>query len=152
MLDLYGELHSLLDRFDEEGIEYALCGGMALAVYGVVRATIDIDLLVLTVDRERALAAARDAGFDVPAAPMEFAAGKVQIARVTKFDPEAGDHLSLDLLNVTPALERVWSERQALQWGGRQLKVVSREGLIVLKGLRSSPQDVEDIRKLKEAK
>jgi hypothetical protein len=152
MLDMYGELHSLLARFDEEGVEYALCGGMALAVYGVVRATIDIDLLVLTEDRTRALAVARDAGYVIPAVPMEFASGKVRIQRVTKIDPDASDHLSLDLMSVTPALEEIWAERRTLDWEGRRLKVVSRQGLIALKDLRSSPQDLEDIRRLREAK
>jgi hypothetical protein len=35
--------------------------------------------------------------------------------------------------------------------GGREAWVVSREGLIYLKSLRSSGQDLDDIQKLKES-
>jgi len=33
-------------RLDELGIPYAVCGGMAMALHGYVRATVDVDLLV----------------------------------------------------------------------------------------------------------
>ena len=50
--DLFRELTSLLSALDEEGIDYALCGGLAMAVHGYPRATVDIDLLILAKDAE----------------------------------------------------------------------------------------------------
>ncbi len=46
MLDLYEELRILLGKLQESRIEYALCGGLALALYGIPRATVDIDIMV----------------------------------------------------------------------------------------------------------
>ena len=46
MLDLYEELKSLIAALDEHQIDYALCGGMAMAIHDRPRFTIDIDLLI----------------------------------------------------------------------------------------------------------
>ena len=45
-MDFRTVLSSLIEKFDEEHIGYALIGGFALGVLGVPRATIDIDLLI----------------------------------------------------------------------------------------------------------
>ncbi len=47
MLDLLEELRNIIARVDAAGLPYALCGGLAMAVHGNPRATVDIDLLVL---------------------------------------------------------------------------------------------------------
>ena len=44
--DLIAELEQLVDALHADAAEYALCGGLALAVHGHPRATKDIDLLV----------------------------------------------------------------------------------------------------------
>ena len=46
MLDLYEEFLGLVEGLDQRSIDYALCGGLAVAVHGSPRSTIDIDLLV----------------------------------------------------------------------------------------------------------
>jgi hypothetical protein len=46
VIDLYDELSGIIDDFSRRGIDYALCGGLALAAHGIPRATMDIDLLV----------------------------------------------------------------------------------------------------------
>jgi hypothetical protein len=48
MVDLVAELHVVADALVAAGVEFALCGGLAVAVHGHVRATRDIDLLVPT--------------------------------------------------------------------------------------------------------
>jgi hypothetical protein len=52
-LDLIAELEALVSALDAEKVEYALCGGLALAVHGYPRATKDIDLLVRADSTER---------------------------------------------------------------------------------------------------
>jgi hypothetical protein len=59
-LNLFEELEGLTRALDEAGIPYALCGGLAMAVYGVSRATIDIDILVDEADIERLEGVERD--------------------------------------------------------------------------------------------
>ena len=46
MLTLESELRELVQRFNEAKIEYALCGGMAVALHGYPRFTKDIDFLI----------------------------------------------------------------------------------------------------------
>ena len=47
MLDLYEELKSLIVALDQHEIHYALCGGIAMAIYNRPRATVDIDLWIV---------------------------------------------------------------------------------------------------------
>ncbi len=144
MADLYSELHDMVRSLSEAGVNFALCGGLAIAVHGKVRATIDIDLLIPPDDLERAAAVCRDLGFIIEARPMELAGGRISIRRLTKID-EANETLPVDLLMVGETLRNVWLTRQRVSWEGCDLSVVSREGLIEMKRMRGSGQDLEDI-------
>lgn len=150
MLDLYIELKAVVAALETAGVPFALCGGLALAVYGRPRATVDIDLLVPRDSVGAAFLALSPLGFDIPALPMEFCGGSVEIRRVSKVDAEAEDLLSVDLLIVTSALSAVWDSRRMVAWEGSRLPVVSPEGLIHLKKLRGSGQDQDDIEALRE--
>jgi hypothetical protein len=150
VFDLEQELRGLLDAFDAAGVEYALCGGLALGVHGFPRATIDIDILIRPEAYPRAEEVAGSLGFVVKAKPMNFSGGATRINRISKIDRTDGELLMLDLLLVTPACEDVWAGRQHLRWQDRDLWVVSREGLIALKMLRMSDQDRLDIERLRQ--
>ena len=151
MLDLFDELSALIRAFDGRGIDYALCGGLALAVYGLPRATVDIDVLVPPEGLSRLKQVAAGRGFDIEARPMRFAAGAVEIHRMSKVDPDPGDLLSLDAVLVTPELTTVWAGRRRVEWEGGELTVVSRAGLIAMKRLRGSGQDRDDIASLEDS-
>ena len=45
-MDLLEELTHLLRRLEDERVKYALCGGLAMAVYAFPRATLDIDIMI----------------------------------------------------------------------------------------------------------
>ena len=147
-LDLFEELTTLVLAFDAGGIEYALCGGLALAVHGAPRFTKDIDLLVLPADVVRAKAVARALGFVAESLPMRFL-GTGEMHRVVKFGG-AGEVLMLDLLLVGPELEPVWAsrERRALVEG--TISVVSRAALVSMKLAAGREQDLVDVKKLSE--
>jgi hypothetical protein len=148
MLDLFEEFAVLVSAMEAAGVEYAVCGGLAMAVHGLPRATIDVDLLVPPSAAEQALTCARGLGYTIPADPMSLAGGAVEIRRVSKIDAASRDLLSLDLLLVTPAIEGVWNGRIRVRWERGELWVVSRVGLIALKRLRGSGQDQDDITRL----
>lgn len=148
-IDLHEELRSLVRALNGEGIDYALCGGLAMAVHGLPRATADIDILVQKKCLPKAKRLAAKLGFDVEARPMRFSEGAVTVHRLSKVEPETGDVLSLDFLPVTAALLPAWKSRRDLRWEGEPLWVVGREGLIEMKALRGSGQDKDDIRYLK---
>jgi hypothetical protein len=150
MLDIDDEFRNLVAALDEHNIDYALCGGMAMAVYQRPRMTIDIDVLIQAESLDQVIAIAKEQGYKIRGKDMSFANGAVEIRRVSKIDPMAGDLLSLDLLLVTTQLRSVWDSRLEAEWEGGTFSVVSRSGLIALKQLRSSGQDLDDIKALEE--
>jgi hypothetical protein len=148
-MDLLEELKKLSLKLDHAGIDYALCGGLAIAIYAKPRATLDIDIMVDPDFLSEAKKAVQELGFTISSAPMEFQDGAVIIHRLTKIDKDSGEHLVLDLLIVTPKTKKAWDDRLTVEWEGDPLKVVSPQGLILLKSLRSSGQDLDDIEYLR---
>ena len=144
-MDLLDELKKLINRLNEEKIEYALCGGLAMAIYALPRATLDIDILIEASSLETTRRAVHDLGFTLKDAPMGFHGGKVHIHRVSKIEPGTGETLVLDLLIVTPEIKSAWDSRMKVEWEHGTLSVVSPEGLILLKSFRRSGQDQDDI-------
>ncbi|MCW5814090.1 MAG: hypothetical protein KIT84_23885 [Labilithrix sp.] len=121
---------ALVDELDRDSVEYALVGGLAVAVWGAPRATKDI----------RAL-------------PMTFRDG-MRLQRVSRAEPgKAGtpsEIMTLDLILADEPLLSAWTSRQRLTAGGRGLSVVSRDALIAMKAAAARPLDVADIEKLRE--
>lgn len=146
-MDFYQELKDIVIAIESRQIDYALCGGVALAIHGAPRATQDIDLLLLREDLYRLREAARACGFAFESLPMDFASG-VSVQRFTKLVD--GQPFMLDVLFVTPPLENVWKGRQAFEFEGGTLRVVSLEGLVSLKLAAGRPQDMADIERLRE--
>ncbi|MFN2516478.1 MAG: hypothetical protein ABR556_09710, partial [Pyrinomonadaceae bacterium] len=114
------------------------------------RATIDIDMLILSESLQKLLPLVANLGYNIRGNDLSFAKGAIEIRRVSKIDSESGDLLSLDLLLVTPELLSVWESRTEASWEGGKLSVVSQSGLISLKLLRASGQDLDDIKALEE--
>jgi len=150
MFDLYDEFRRLIAALDEQQIDYALCGGIAMAVYDHPRATVDIDLLILAESLDGVMAIATALNYTIRGLEMTFSNEAIEIRRVSKIHNETGQVLSLDLLLVTPEIRGVWDSRVQADWEGGTLSVVSREGLIGLKNMRGSAQDQADISALME--
>ncbi len=148
-MDILDELKKLITGLNKENIEYALCGGLAMALYALPRATLDIDIIIEPDSLEKISAMARNFGFTVNAVPMELHNGKIIIHRLTKIEAGTGEHLILDMLLATPEISHVWKDRTMVKWEGGMLSVLSPKSLIILKSFRSSGQDQDDIRYLR---
>ena len=148
-MDLLEELEHLSTKLSQEGIEYALCGGLAMAIYARPRATLDIDMMIEPGSLFRTKSAVEELGFTIGSEPMNFHGGEVQIHGLCKIDTDSGEELIPDLLLVTPHPQSVWENRLTVEWEGGTLNVVSPEGLIALKSLRGSGQDRDDIEYLR---
>jgi hypothetical protein len=147
--DLVAELLGVARCLEASGVEYALCGGLAVTLHGAVRSTRDIDVLILPADRDRAVRAVSGAGYLFPALPMVFGAGTPQERVIQRVSKMAGpDVMTLDLLLAGPALEDVFDSRVRVAWSGVTLQVVSLDGLIKMKRLAGRHQDLADIEKL----
>jgi hypothetical protein len=148
-LELFTELMALTNAFDAGGVDYALCGGLALAVHGAPRFTKDIDVLVLPSDAARAKGVAKALGFVAESLPMRFQATG-EMHRVVKFGRE-GEILMLDLLLVGPELQPIWEARERRAVTGGAISVVSRPALVAMKLASGREQDLLDVKKLSEA-
>jgi hypothetical protein len=147
-VNLFDELRGLLAELDRQQVDYALIGGLAVAVWGAPRATKDIDLLVQRASLPAGMAAARARGFTLEALPFEFKDG-TEVRRVNKVDA-AGDLLTVDFMLVNGNLETVWNSRLHLPFGDRHIVVASRDALIAMKAQAARPQDLMDIANLKD--
>jgi hypothetical protein len=150
MPKLYDELRSLITALDQHNIEYALCGGIAMAVHGRPRATVDIDMLVLTESLSGTLRIAEELGYTIRGLDMSFPKDIIEIRRVSKIDPVTRFVLTLDLILVTDSIRDVWNARVKASLESGRLTVVSKEGLITLKKMSGRPQDIADIAALQE--
>lgn len=146
-MDFYEELSGLIAALAEAGVDYAVCGGVALAIHGHPRFTKDIDLVVREDDLERIRRVAASVGFSLPALPMTFDAGSSKERRVHRLSKVDGEELlTLDLLVLRGSdFEGVWQDREEFAWRGRPVRAVSRRGLITMKRAAGRPQDLVDI-------
>lgn len=148
MVTLLDEFKSITTALNDAGIEYAVCGGWAMAIHGLPRATMDIDLLVKAEDVARILPIVSGLGYDHGGLALHF---DVEIRRVSKIDQKIKRLVTLDLLLVNDTLEDVWATRQQLHWVEGITTVVSADGLIKMKMAAGRTQDLADIERLKEA-
>lgn len=120
MLDIHEELVRLVDALDAQRIDYALCGGLANAIWCLPRATVDIELLV-----------------ESPVAAVESivtSLGYVVGANgITKTHTD-GDTLALHLFQVGSAFLEVWNTRTRIVSDRGTISIVGRE-VIPLIGL-----------------
>ncbi len=147
-MNLLAELQTLLDAFRTEKIDYALCGGFALAAYGIVRATEDIDLLVPENDLPQISEMLSRLSYVRERSPLVFQAGRLIMHRFVKTQPGSEEFVLVDLLLVGELTAEAWKSRRRGTSASGEFVVVSPRGLINLKRLRNSGQDLDDIRQL----
>ena len=148
MINLYEELYAVVSTLELDGTDYGVCGSLAMAIHGFVRATRDIDLLILREDLDRVLAAVRRCGFNLDGVLPIVASERfpVDVFRVAK---GIGTNLvTLDLLIANPLLQSAWDARESVKWRGQLLQVVSSAGLYVMKTIAGRVQDLADLERM----
>ncbi len=143
-MDLYEEFRGLIEVFNRNDVDYAVCGGIAVAIHGYPRFTYDIDLLIRPQDLSVALDAAKSCGFLDESGRIPL--GSCVAYRVVK--SVGSDHLVLDLILINEMLRVVWDSRTDFQWQGLRLCVVSSQGLATMKRMSGRDQDLLDLKML----
>lgn len=149
-MQLRTELMKIVGCLNDSGIDYALCGGLAVAVHGYVRATKDIDILIRQESLAESLRALARIGYDLEAGLFKFNQGsdrEMQLFRVSR--AEGTSLTTLDLMLVTPVLFEVWNDRELVRTFDTDIKVVSKTALIKMKQLAGRLQDLADIESLR---
>lgn len=145
-MELFEAFERIIDTLNANGVEYAVCGGIAVNLLGHVRATRDIDLLVRVEDVDRVRDLVKPLGFVLRSGRIPFGEGTPKAREVWRVSRAQGPSLlSLDLLVVTPVYEEVFRGRVPTSWRGRTFCVVNPAGLIAMKRLAGRPQDLADI-------
>lgn len=152
MSSLLNEFTVFVNTLNRENLDYAICGGWAMAIHGLPRATVDIDLLVLSENLSEVWQIAQTLGYDVEGLPLHFHDGVIEIRRISKIDKESKRLFTIDFLLVTEPLKEIWENRVFIDWEDSETWTVSREGLIKLKTISGREQDLLDIKKLNEVK
>ena len=148
-MDLLNELFAVTDALNAKGIDYAICGGLAVVIHGYPRLTQDIDILVQEQNLNKIADAVSEIGYQIKSGIIPFDIGKEterKIFRITKF--EQAEHLTLDLMLVGPFLKEVWNNREQHELEGHMLQVVSLDGLRKMKRAAGRPRDIDDLEHL----
>ena len=137
-------LSQVVDVLDAQGAQYALIGGLGVALRGNVRATQDVDVLmhIAQLRLPSLLEAMRDCGcqLDVAAAIREWNDGGMLAVRW----PE---RVQVDLLKpVIPVFHRIIERASDESFREQIVRVADAESLLLLKLFAFRPLDQEDIR------
>ena len=147
-MDLIEEFRGVVGKLLKDDVPFAIVGALALAIHGVPRATVDIDLLILPQDLARVQKLILPLGFDLPALPMSFRESGLTVHRINKIKDE--ETLTLDLLLVSEPLGDIWRSRETVEAFDLQLPVISRGALIRMKAMAGRLSDLADIERLED--
>ena len=143
MLD---QLQSVFASFQKNDVKYLVIGGIAAVLYGVPRATFDLDVLIEPTrdNAERLLCAMIEAGLGTASLTN---AEDVLSKEITIFT----DRIRLDIQTSTPGIsfEQAWQRRVTMNYRGQILEVISVGDLIASKTAAGRDVDLEDVRILK---
>ena len=142
---MLNRLQDVFASLRDHEVRYLVIGGIAAVLYGVPRATFDLDILIeATPENARrlltALLEARLGTADLITAE-ELLANEVTIFK---------DRVRVDVQTSTPGIDfhEAWKQRQTMQYQGVPFFVVSREDLIASKRAAGRQVDLEDINSL----
>jgi hypothetical protein len=140
---------SIVGLFDENGIDYALCGGFAVAIYGYVRATQDIDFIILPEDLDKAKTLLEKIGYNLTSGVLPFKQSDGSFREIVRINKALEDRLyTVDLMLCTGTLRKAWEQRRIVYSDHVELKVVSKESLIEMKKEAGRGKDLIDIQEL----
>jgi hypothetical protein len=138
---MLNQLKGVFSSFEKHQVRYLVIGGIASVLYGVPRATFDLDILIKATPEngKRLLAALEEAKLGTAAliSVDELLAHEITIFR---------DKIRIDVQTFTPGIEfeAAWSNRKIMVHQGQKFFVVSKPDLIASKRAAGRKIDLED--------
>ena len=142
---MLNKLKDVFASFQRHDVKYVVLGGIASVVYGVPRATFDLDILILAEpnNAKRLLDALTEAGLGTATmtTPEDLLANEITIFK---------DRVRIDVQTSTPGLKfkDAWARRETMTYQGQNFFVVSKKDLIASKRGAGRKVDLEDVRLL----
>ena len=142
---MINRLTNVFKSLKKHNVRYLVIGGIASVLYGVPRATFDLDILIdpTTANTEALLKALLEAGLGT--------AGDATVAEI--LDNEItifADRIRIDVQTWTPGppFSEAWKRRNIMTYQNQDFPVTSRKDLIAMKKAAGRTVDLEDVRLL----
>jgi tRNA nucleotidyltransferase/poly(A) polymerase len=142
---MLNRLTGVFESFQRHDVRYLVIGGIASILYGVPRATFDLDIIIeATPDNvKRLLDALLDAGLGTASLTnvKDLLSNEITVFK---------DWVRIDVLTTTPGLhfQEAWERRETMVYQGQLFYVVSKKDLISSKKALGRDVDLEDVRLL----
>jgi Nucleotidyltransferase of unknown function (DUF6036) len=142
---MLNRLKDVFASFQKHEVRYIVIGGIASVLYGVPRATFDLDILIDATpeNTQHLLDALLDAGLGTADLTN---VNEILSNEITIFK----DRVRIDVQTSTPGLtfQDAWAHRNTLEYQGQSFYVASREDLISSKKAAGRVVDLDDVRLL----
>lgn len=147
---MHSDLIELLSLLVKGNVKFLVIGGVAVSEYSDPRFTKDLDIVVgMDLENAKKLVAILSE-FGAPTAnlPPEFFTEEEQ------FFTMGGPPNRIDILSSIPGIEfeSAWNRRETMSLGFFEAPLISLDDLINAKLAAGRPRDIEDARKLVEAR
>ncbi len=151
-------------EFELKGLRYLVVGGMAVNLYGYVRLTMDLDIMVDLSEENlsKVVDIMEEFGYTprVPVNPHEFISKerrdewiREKRALVFTFIDLKSPFKHIDIFLSNPIdFEDAYSRRETMVVGGIRINLASVDDLIRMKRSAGRPRDMEDINHLERIK
>jgi len=144
-------------KLEKEDLRYLVVGGFALNLYGVDRATFDLDIAICRdrKDLARLLEVLERAGYkslvDVNSGKFMADIGKADSEKILELESvRVKNRRDVDILIVPSAqFDYLWQYHVDLEYEGARILLPNPMDLIHMKEQSSRPVDIEDARKLR---
>jgi hypothetical protein len=142
---MLNRLTGVFESFQRYDVRYLVIGGIAAILYGVPRATFDLDILIeATPDNAKQLLdALLDAGMGTASLTNveDLLSNEITVFK---------DWVRIDVLTTAPGIDfqEAWKRRETMMYQGQTFSVVSRKDLISSKKALGRAVDLEDVRLL----
>jgi hypothetical protein len=142
---MLNRLQDVFKYFQQHEVKYLVIGGVASVLYGIPRATFDLDILIEpTIENaQRLLDALEKAGFGTATITN---AQDIIAHEITIFN----DRVRIDVQTRTPGVsfQDAWLRRRNITYQGQDFFILSRDDLIKAKRASGREVDLEDVRLL----
>ena len=142
---MLNRLQGVFSSLESNEVRYVVIGGIAAVLYGVPRATLDLDLLIEATaeNAARLLKSFEEAGLSTVSLTT---AKDLMDHEIVVFE----DWVRIDVQTRTPGIQfdQAWKNREVMEYQGQKFYVVSRKDLIASKRASGRDVDLEDVRLL----
>ncbi|HFE67484.1 MAG TPA: hypothetical protein ENJ93_09510 [Chloroflexi bacterium] len=142
---MLNQLRGVFSSFQKHEVKYVVIGGIASVLYGVPRATFDLDILIEAApeNARRLLDALLEAGLGTASlvSSQELLDHEITIFK---------DRVRVDVQTLTPGINfaDAWENRETMDYQGQEFYVVSKDDLVASKRAAGRKIDLEDVRLL----